>query len=194
MKQVEFKKNVVLELNEAYKKVLHWFFSYPAREISLNDLTGLANISKSTANKVASHLAREGFLKIFKLGKIWRISCNQQHPYNSTKKIAYNLELIYASGIIEVILAKFRNPRSIILFGSYRKGDDVETSDIDIAVETLGDEDVKIVNIFGKVPVFGYRRNICVNVLKFTRNKVDLNLFANLVNGIVLYGFLEARP
>lgn len=193
MKPVKFKKTENLELNEAYKKVMYWFFSYPTKEISLNDLHTLVNISKSTAHKVASQLAQEEFLKIDKLGKIWRISCNQQHPYNTTRKIAYHLELIYESGIIEALLKNFQNPRSIILFGSYRKGDDLETSDIDVAVETLDNEEVKIFDI-GKVPKLGYRQNVKVNILKFTRNKIDLNLFANLVNGIVLYGFLEARP
>ena len=173
--------------------MLYWFFSYPTKEISLNDLTKLVNISKSTANKVVKQLAQEEFLTLNQLGGIWRISCNQQHPYNTTRKIAYNLELISESGIIEAILANFSNPRSITIFGSYRKGDDVETSDIDFAVETLDNEEVKIFNL-GKIPQLGYRHNINVNILKFTRNKIDLNLFANIVNGIVIYGFLEARP
>jgi len=193
MKQVKFKKIKNLEVNEAYNKVMHWFFSYPLKEISLNDLTKLVGISKSTANKVVNKLAQEGFLNINKLGKIWRITCNQQHRYNTTKKISHNLELILESDIIGIILSNFQNPRSITLFGSYRKGDDIETSDIDIAVETLDDDEVKIFSI-GKVPQLGYRYNVNVNILKFARSKIDLNLFANIVNGITLYGFLEARP
>ena len=109
------------------------------------------------------------------------------------KKISYNLELIYESRVLDAIQKNFQNPRSIILFGSYRKGDDMESSDLDIAVEMLDDEETKIFQI-GTIPKLGYRENVKVNVLKFTRKKVDLNLFANLVNGIVLFGFLEARP
>lgn len=193
MKQVKFKKIEVLEYHIAYRKTLYWFFAYPNKEISLTDITKLVGISKTTANKVVSELAKEEFLTIKELGNVWRISCDQQHPFNTTKKIPYNLELVYKAGIIEAILSIIPVPRSIILFGSYRKGDDVETSDLDIAVEVFDDEDAKIFTL-DTIPQLGYRQNVKVNLLKFTRNKICLSLFANLCNGIVLYGFLEARP
>lgn len=193
MRQAKIAKNAHFELNEAYLRVLYWFFAYPAKEISLNDLTKFAGISKTTANKIASQLARSGFLKINAVGKVWRISCNQQHQFNTARKIPHNLELVYESGILQKILSIIPNARSIILFGSYRKGDDLDTSDLDIAVETLDDEETKIIHI-GAIPKLGYRRNVQVNLLKFSRSKIDLNLFSNLCNGIVLYGFLEARP
>lgn len=193
MIQIKFKQTGSLELNDAYQKVMYWFFAYPTKEVSLNDLTKQVNISKTTANKVILQLAKEGFLKIQALGGMWRISCNQQHPFNTARKIPYNLERVYHSEVIEEILKAIPNPKSIILFGSYRKGDDIETSDLDLAVETLDNEEVKIFNI-GTIPRLGYREKVKVNLLKFSRKKIDLNLFANLVNGIVLYGFFEARP
>ena len=193
MGQYQFKKIKPLESNDAYWKVMHWFFSYPLKEVSLNDLIHHIKISKTTANKIVKRLAKEGFLKITILGKIWRISCVQQHEFNITRKIPYQLELIYESEIIEAVLKHTINPRVIVLFGSYRKGDDVESSDIDIAVETFENEEVSIFEL-GLLSQMGYRNNVKVNVLTFSRNKVDLNLFSNIVNGIVLYGFLEARP
>ena len=57
----------------------------------------------------------------------------------------------------------------------------------------MGDEDVKIVEL-GVLPEFGYRKDVLVNLYIFSRNKADLNLFSNIANGIVLEGFLEARP
>ena len=190
---VRFKKIGPLELGDARNKVMRWFFSYPAKEISLNDITRSVNVSKSTANKVVMQLAKEGFLKIQPLGKVWRISCDQKHSYNSTKKVSHNLELIYDTQIVAGVLSKVPNARSIILFGSYRKGDDNENSDIDIAVEIVGGGDVQMTTL-GIIPMLDYRKNVKVNALLFSRNRIDLNLFANLVNGIVLYGFLEARP
>ena len=174
-------------------KVLHWFFAYPTTEVSLSDITKLIKVSKTTANRVITQLVKEEYLSVEKIGNVWRIKCNQAHPYNRTKKIAYNLELLYESGVIEEVLKKFNSARSIILFGSYRKGDNIESSDIDIAIEVLDNEATKIIEL-GIIPQLGYRQKVKVNLLKFTRSKVDLNLFANLANGIVLYGFLEARP
>ena len=126
------------------------------------------------------------------MGKTWRITCNQNHYYNLTAKIPYNLWIIYESGIISKIHELVESPRSIILFGSYRKGDDTEGSDIDIAVEVLDNKEIEIHEI-GKINI-GYRKNIPVNLHIFSRNKIDLNLFASIANGIVLEGFLEVRP
>jgi len=52
---------------------------------------------------------------------------------------------------------------------------------------------VKIVEL-GIFHKWGYRKNVSVNLHIFSRNKIDINLFSNIVNGIVLEGFLEAKP
>ena len=186
-------KKITYELNEAYQKTLNWFFSYPNNEIGLSDLAETVNISKKTANLVVTKLENEGFLKKEVIGRIWRISCNQTHIYNYSRKIAYNLRIIYESGLIEEVHKAIESPKSIILFGSYRKGDDAENSDIDIAVEIIGDDEPKIINL-GVLEEMGYRSNVPVNLYVFSRKKVDINLFSNIVNGIVLEGFLEAKP
>lgn len=183
----------VKEFQDAYPKVLQWFFAYPSREIGLNDLSEALKISKTTAKRIVDELVKEEFLKKEILGKIWRISCNQEHIYNYSKKIAYNLMLVYESGIAKKIKKIIQNPRAVVLFGSYRKGDDTEKSDIDIAVEVLGNQELKIENI-GVIKKFGYRKNVPVNIHLFSKNNADLNLFANIANGIVLEGFLEVRP
>ncbi len=183
----------VAELNEAYQKVLWWFFAFPTKEFGLSELAEAVRISKTTANIAVAKLVEQGFLKKEVLGKVWRLSCNQQHIYNYSRKISHNLMLVYESGIITEVKKAVQNPLAIVLFGSYRKGDDTEQSDIDIAVEILGDEEMKIVEL-GIVPQFGYRQNVQVNIHIFSRNKIDLNMFANITNGIVLDGFLEVRP
>lgn len=174
-----------------FTSVLYWFFSFPTREISLSDLAEELSISKTTANKFVNELENLGFLKKEVLGKTWRISCNIQHPFNRLK-IPYSLTLIYSSEIIGDIYKKIASPRVIILFGSYRKGDDNDKSDVDIAVEVLGNESLKIIEL-GKYNL-GLRKNVTVNIHVFSRSKIDLNLFANIANGIILDGFLEVRP
>ncbi|MFH1456386.1 MAG: nucleotidyltransferase domain-containing protein [archaeon] len=181
------------ELNEAYQKVQIWFFAYPDREFSLNDLTEELKISKTTANRVVHQLVDEGFLNLEILGKLWRISCNKDHLYNYSRKISNNLTLIKESPILESIHQIIPNPRAIILFGSYRKGDDNENSDIDIAVEVFNNEDLKIEDL-GIIHELGFRKNVQVTLHIFSRNKIDLNLFANIANGIVLEGLLEVKP
>ena len=90
-------------------------------------------------------------------------------------------------------MKKIPNAKSIILFGSCRKGDDTEKSDIDIAVEIVENTELEISKM-GNLEQFGYRKNIPINLHIFSRNKIDLNLFSNIANGIVLSGFLETKP
>ena len=148
--------------------------------------------SKNAVKESLNLLVNESFLNIDQIGNAWRITANQEHPYFITRKIPYNLQLIYESNIIEYIYKIVPNARAIILFGSYRWGSDNEKSDIDIAVEVLDNEELRIINL-GIIEEFGIRKNIKVNLHIFSRNKIDLNLLANIANGIVLDGFFEVR-
>lgn len=192
----KLKKTELMELNEPYQKVIYWFFSFPSIEIGLNDLSSNLKISKTTAKKIVTSLVEEGFLDKKVYGKTWRITCNRDHFHNLTTKIAFNLSMVYEAydkELREHILKIVGNAKSIVLFGSYRKGDDTEESDVDIAVEVGNDKGVEIIEL-GIIPKFGFRRNVQVNLHIFSRNKIDLNLFSNIANGIVLEGFLEVRP
>lgn len=181
------------QINEAYEKVMLWFFSYPDKEMSLNDLVEAVGIAKTTANRVVKELQEEGFLHIQTLGKLWRITCNQQHIYNFSRKISYNLRQIYESEVLELINEQYPQAKAVVLFGSYRKGDDTHESDIDIAVELIDNDPLESIHV-GNITQFGYRENVAVQIHLFSRNNIDLNVFANIANGIVLQGFLEARP
>lgn len=190
---IKLKNTKLIELNEAYQKVLYWFFSFPEKEITLTDLSEVVQISKTTAHRVVKRLEKEGFLKIETLGRIWRIFCDQNHEFNFSKKLTFNLSMIYQSNILNEIKKIINNPRAIILFGSYRRGDDSDSSDIDIAVEVIDEQDLTIIPL-GIIKQFGYRKNVKVNLHVFTRDNVDINLFSNIANGILLDGFLEVSP
>lgn len=178
---------------EAYTKIQHYFFDNPTHEASLNNICSIVNISKTTANIVVERLLKEGFLKREIIGKLWRISCDQNHIYNLSRKIPYHLNLVYESDIMEAVHELVPNVRTIILFGSYRKGDDIESSDMDIAAEIVGDNKYKIIEV-GIIPQLGYRQNVPVNIHVFSRTQINLNLFANIANGIIIEGFLEVKP
>ena len=40
-------------------------------------------------------------------------------------KIVYNLNFIYQSGLVEFLYETYNHPKSITLFGSFRKGEDI---------------------------------------------------------------------
>ncbi|MDP1695863.1 MAG: nucleotidyltransferase domain-containing protein [archaeon] len=195
MKKTERKlKNTdLLELSETYRRVLYYFFSFPQQSIGLNDLSENIGSSKTSTKIAVMKLIEEEFIVKEEVGKAWRISANQKHDFMITRKIPFNLQSIYEVRIIEAVYNRVPNARAIILFGSYRWGTDNEKSDIDIAVEILDNKEMQIENL-GVVESLGFRKNIKVNLHIFSRNKIDLNLFTNIANGILLDGILEVHP
>lgn len=179
-------------LSEAYGRVLNYFFSFPEQAIGLNDLSKAVESSKTTTKMIVEQLINEEFLKKEEVGKAWRISAVTGHPYFISRKVPFNVRMIYESGIVNAVREKVPGARAVILFGSYRWGADNEKSDIDIAVEIIGNDNPTIETL-GKINL-GHRRGIIVNLFIFSRNKVDLNVFNNIANGIVLDGLLEVRP
>ncbi len=195
MKQVTtLLKNVgINELERTLDKCLAWLYAYPRARIGLTELSKKIKSSKTATKNVVNDLITQKFLKSEIAGRAWILSVNQKHPALLTKKMPYHLSKIYESDVLEAVYQIVQSPRSVILFGSYRWGTDTEESDIDIAAEVLGNEELKIVQL-GIIRELGYRKDVKVNLHIFSRNKIDLNLFANIANGIVLDGFLEVRP
>ncbi|MEK6940706.1 MAG: nucleotidyltransferase domain-containing protein [Nanoarchaeota archaeon] len=178
---------------KAHEKCLAWFYAFPNTKIGLTELSKSIKTSKTATKEAVEDLTKKEFLQKEIIGKSWLISTNQKHKYSTTKKIPYNLEKIYESEILDKIHKTIPQARAISLFGSYRWGDDTEESDIDIAIEVLDNKQIEISKLC-TIKYLGYRKNIQVNIHTFSRNKIDLNLFSNIANGIILEGFLEVKP
>ena len=183
----------VSEFERALDKSLVWFYANPNSRIGLSELSKLINSSKTATKQAIEILIKKEFINREIAGRSWIISSNNRHPFIITKKMPYHLSKIYEIGIVEEIYKMVPQASAILLFGSYRWGTDIETSDIDIAIETLDNKELEIWEL-GTIGELGYRKNVKVNVHTFSRNKIDLNLFANIANGIILDGFLEVRP
>ncbi|MBI2151130.1 nucleotidyltransferase domain-containing protein, partial [Candidatus Woesearchaeota archaeon] len=148
--------------------------------------------SKTSTKLTVNNLVKQGFIKKEVIGKTWILSVDSSNKLMITKKIPHNLQLVYESGIIDAVYDKVPNAQVIILFGSYRWGTDNEKSDIDIAVEILNNENLKIETL-GIIEQIGFRKKVTVNLHIFSRKKINLNLFTNIANGIVLDGLLEVH-
>ena len=193
IKSMKLKSVKIEELERAYDKCIMRFFAYPKTRIGLTELAKLIKSSKTATKEAVEALLKQEFLSREIAGKAWILLANQKHRYFVTKKIAYHLDKIYEVGIVDAIYKVLPQTRAIILFGSYRLGSDTEDSDIDIAAEVLDNKELEIVPL-GIIGQLGYRKKVPVNLHIFSRNKIDLNLFVNIANGIVLGGFLEVRP
>lgn len=180
----------MLYIGTARQRVAEVLFKYPDKEFSMSDLAKEARVKKSNMGLILAEFQQNGFVEITKLSKIWRIKANQRNPHFIKNKIIYNLASIHCIGLVEFLDDHYHHPKAIILFGSYRKGDDVSSSDIDIAIEM--DEIIK----YKKIDLKNFEKMIGrkIQIHLFNRKNVNHNVFNNIANGIVLEGFLEVKP
>ena len=165
-------KNVpLIEVSESYRRTLFYFFSFPDHPIGLNNLSEQIGASKTSTKVAVNRLIEQGFLKKEEVGNAWRLSADPKDPLTITKKIPYNLQLVYESGIIGAVYNKVPNARAIILFGSYRWGTDNEKSDIDIAVEVYDrlpsiTKTFTVIQLNASLAVAKAQRDLCLEYLK----------------------------
>lgn len=186
------KKYLKLYNETARNRILKIFFTYPEKEFSLSELAREAGVAKANIGKILNDLYELEIIEITKLSKIWRIKSNQNNWGFIKGKIVYNLDFIYQSGIVKYLNERYRNPKSITLFGSFRDGTDISCSDIDIAIES---NDFKKYTIVEIKELYNFKKIIDrrIQVHEFNRQDIDINLFNSIANGIVLLGFLKVR-
>lgn len=179
-------------IETARQKVLQLFYTFPDKEFSLSDIAKEAAVAKANLGVILGSLESIGFIKIEKLTKIWRVKANQESWIFKRAKIVYNLNFVYQSGLVEVLNGAYSHPKAIILFGSFRKGEDTSNSDIDIAIESDEVKDYEIIRL-GNLDKFEREIGRKIQVHGFNRKSIDNALFNSIANGIVLMGFLEVR-
>ncbi len=187
------KKYRALLVGSSQQKVVETLLKNPEKEFSLSELALVAGVAKQHLAGMVESLQKQDLIVTSRIGRIWRIRPNQSNWKYQKAKIVHNLNFIYQSGIVEHLSAKFNRPKAIILFGSYRTGQDTASSDIDIAIETIENIEQKTVYL---PELANFEREVSrkIQVHVFNRKTVDPNVFASIANGIVLLGFLEARP
>ncbi len=192
MKPKVTKKYLGLLVQNSMQRVLEVLFRYPEKEFSLSDIAKEAEVAKPHIGAILANLEQLGFITITKLTKIWRIKANQQSGNFIKSKIVYNLNFIYQSGLVEFLIEHYGNPKAIVLFGSFRKGEDFSTSDIDIAIESETDE-YKTFRLVTLIENFEREIGRKIQIHLFNRKNIDGHVFNNIANGIVLSGFLEVK-
>ena len=163
------------------QKVLAIFFNYPAREFYLRELSRELKLAMHTVISTTDILAKEGLIIKTKGKALTKVIANRENPGFINYKRAYNLEKIYDSKLIDYLISSYNNPKMIILFGSYSKGEDTEKSDIDMAVATSKKTGLDIKKYEKEL-----KRGISIHEIDLA--KVSREFKNNLHNGIVLEG------
>ena len=128
-------------------------------------------------------LVKESLIIKEKKGTYSTYRANKENEFFKLLK-KQNLELrIYSSGLISALDEKLK-PNCIVLFGSASRGEDTETSDVDLFVQA---EESKL-----DLKKYEKSLNRKINILFEPKiNAFNKELLNNIINGQVLYGYLK---
>ncbi len=163
------------------------FFVSPNKKHYLMDISRSIGLAHTSVKKNLDKLVKLGLIieSIEEKGrrKFPLYKANTDNRLFKEYKMVYNLSSLLESGVIEFIEEKLM-PKSIVLFGSYQRGEDIENSDIDIFVECKEEELTlnKFEKKLGRKIQLHFKEN-------FTLYPKELK--NNIINGIVVRGFLE---
>lgn len=158
-------------------------FRAPEKWIHIREIARVLRISPNSVRKDAILLKKHGILQKKREGNMIMYRANMESEQYKIEKMLVNLRDILYSGVIE-FLQDYYSPAAIVLFGSYSRGEDTSTSDIDIAVITSSKKRPDLRKFEKKLS-----RRIELSI--FTRKEVSKEFFNNVINGIVLKGFLK---
>ncbi|MAG47532.1 hypothetical protein CL617_02925 [archaeon] len=175
-----------LKLTILQQEILRLLFIKVGKQLNQRQISKYLNVSQPAVKKSLPKLDKENLIKIQqdKESKRWSIELNRDHHSILQLKRVDNLKLIYESGLADFLEEKFAGT-TIILFGSYSRGEDLINSDIDIAI--IGAKD-KLLELEKYEKTLD--REINVNFYKSWKG-IHEHLKNNILNGIILYGSVE---
>lgn len=164
------------------ERILKILFETPNKEYYLRELSRIIKISPNAVSTGLKELEKEN-LALMEKKVTLKIRANQENQKFKQLKRINNLNNIYSSGIIDYLGEKF--PLStIILFGSYSKGEDTERSDIDFAILDTKEKALELEK-------YEKSLNRRVNIEFINIRNITKELRNSIINGISLKGNIE---
>ena len=174
------------KLTHLQQGILRLFFVKAGTSLNQRQIANDLEVSPPAIKKALPELEKGGFIKRKKdkETKRWAIELNRDHHRIMQLKQADNLKLIYETGLADFLEKQFAGA-TIIVFGSYSRGEDIVNSDIDIAVIGRKDKRIDVIKYEKEL-----RRQININFYNSFKS-IHKHLKENLCNGIVLVGGVE---
>jgi len=164
------------------EKILELFFLYPTKGFHMREISRITKISYPSVRKHLLELEKKKIITRKKGIQFDTFVAADSELFRIMKR-NYLLLKLYTTGLIEFLERNF-SPDAIILFGSAANGYDVEESDIDLFL--IANEKKVDLSRFEK----RLKRRISLHFSEDLR-KLSKELLNNIINGIVLYGYLK---
>jgi len=175
-----------LKFTKLQAQILSFLCENVGKELNQSLIAKELNVSSTAIAKALKYLEKEKIVLTNrnKLMNLNLIELNRENSLAVHLKRVNNLQAIYESNILKTLEENFPGS-TIILFGSYAKGEDTIRSDIDLAI--IGSKEKTLdLSIFEK----SLKREIVINFYHSFK-EINKELKESLFNGIVLYGGIE---
>ncbi|MEI7719494.1 MAG: nucleotidyltransferase domain-containing protein [archaeon] len=172
-----------LQFTKLQSEIFNFLSQNVGKEINQSLIAKELKYSPTAIAKALVYLEKENIatVKRDKLMNLNLIQLNRENQKVIQLKRAENLKSLYESGILEELENQFLGS-TIILFGSYSKGEDTITSDIDIAIIGRKEKEHDL-SKFEKI----LKKEIVLNFYPSFK-EIHKDLKDSLCNGIVLSG------
>jgi len=167
-------------------KVLEVFFDNPTEKFYIREIARITRLNPNTIINISEKLIREGLIKREKKEHVVELSADLDNENFKNKKRLSNFRRILECGIVNILKSKF-DSEVISIIGSYSRGEDIGESDIDIVVMTKKEYEDTDLKKYEKI----LNRDIHLIVTDYT--KISDEFYTNLLNGIILYGYMRKK-
>lgn len=152
------------------------FFSEPFKIHHIKEISNKISLAHTSVKNHINTLLKEGLIEEDKTGVFKGYKSRRDNPQFIFCKKVSNLININESNLLEYL--KEHYPKSIILYGSYDKGEDIESSDIDIFIDSKK----------FKFDLSKYEKFLKRKMHIIFREEVGKSLLESINQGTILYG------
>lgn len=164
-------------------KILNIFLEDPLEQFQLREISRKTKLAPKSVKNYLKELEKENIIKkiIYKNYPVYK--ANRENEQFILLKRLNNIKEIEESGILKYLEDKCI-PDTIILFGSFSKGEDIKNSDIDLFLQAK-EQTINLAKYESKI-----HRKISL-FFSENFNKLSKELKNNIANGIILKGYLK---
>jgi predicted nucleotidyltransferase len=155
-------------------------------KINQRALAAKVGVTPAAISRALPALGRDGLVVIKNYGamNLKEIEINRENHHAIRLKVVENLRALYLSGFVDCVAETYAGC-GIVLFGSFARGEDIVSSDIDIAVIGAREKRVDFTHFEKRLdrPL----RIMCISSL----GKLSKEFKESIINGIPLEGTIS---
>ena len=179
----------ILFFRESVFKVAEIIFNSPNKNFHIRMLEKETGFSTTAVIDSLNELKKYEIVKVEETPLTTNIKADMESGAYRFYKLVFNLYRLKRYRFVDKLIEAYNNPETIVLFGSFAKGEDIEKSDIDILIISSYKHQDELNDFMNK---FEKELNRKINIHILPSLMKSSKEFKNAIaNGIVLHGYLK---